>query len=215
MCETDAVVVVVVVVVVVAAGGCGAMAVAVFLVMLLLLFTRGRTGSSSLAVLFEPLLGSTLRTDASWLIHAVCACKFAAAHREPWRLRWASTRRDVIPAELCDAMGTLHENVPTTMHLARRLESILRGMSDCLYTAHVIPNSAASDAQSLLSWSSLEPQRVDPLQSLVISGGRWRLLTPCKQVEPAEVPEGPPAGCAGGQGAGDGGQKRVSESRGP
>ncbi|CAE7380391.1 unnamed protein product [Symbiodinium microadriaticum] len=29
--------------------------------------------------------------------------------------QWASTRRDVIPAELCDAMGTLHENVPTTM----------------------------------------------------------------------------------------------------
>ncbi|CAE7683417.1 abkC [Symbiodinium sp. CCMP2592] len=29
--------------------------------------------------------------------------------------QWASTRRDVIPGELCDAMGTLHENVPTTM----------------------------------------------------------------------------------------------------
>jgi len=32
--------------------------------------------------------------------------------------QWASTRRDVIPAELCDAMGTLHENVPTTMSRA-------------------------------------------------------------------------------------------------
>ncbi|CAE7300505.1 unnamed protein product, partial [Symbiodinium natans] len=29
--------------------------------------------------------------------------------------QWASTRRDVIPGELCDAMGMLHENVPTSM----------------------------------------------------------------------------------------------------
>ena len=70
-----------------------------------------------------------------WLVRTLYVRRFAPVHSEPSRLRWASTRRDVIPAELCDAMGTLHENVPTTMHLARRLESVFEWNSYTLHTS--------------------------------------------------------------------------------